>query len=202
MRCCFSTGRAPSVRMLCSRSASLMSTTRMSSAMARNILRMFSACCSSCDRALNLDSFVTPSTRWATSGPKRSSTSEMEYSVSSGTSWSSAAWTASGSSPSSERIWATASGWVMYGSPEARRCGPCASRANRYASPTLVRSASGNRSRSSASMRCSAASSWRSDARGAATRGTEVSRLPRSGLGARTWMDMPSQCTVAPRGHP
>ncbi len=56
----------------------------MSSAMARNILRMFSACCSSWDRALNLDSLVTPSTRCATSDPKRSSTSEMEYSVSSG----------------------------------------------------------------------------------------------------------------------
>ena len=51
----------------------------------------------------------------------------MEYSVSSGTSWSRAAWTASGSRPSSDRIWATASGCVMYGSPDARRCGPCAS---------------------------------------------------------------------------
>ena len=44
MRCCFSVGSAASVRMLWSRSASLMTTTRISSAIARNILRMFSAC--------------------------------------------------------------------------------------------------------------------------------------------------------------
>ena len=38
--------------MLWSRSASLMMTTRTSSAIAMNILRMFSACCSSIVRAL------------------------------------------------------------------------------------------------------------------------------------------------------
>ena len=42
----------------------------MSSAIARNIFRMFSACCCSWLWVLNLDSLVTPSTRWATSGPK------------------------------------------------------------------------------------------------------------------------------------
>ena len=47
----------------------------MSSAIARNIFRMFSACCCSWLWVLNFDSLVTPSTRWATSGPKRSSTS-------------------------------------------------------------------------------------------------------------------------------
>ena len=47
----------------------------MSSAIARNIFRMFSACCCSWVWVLNFDSFVTPSTRWATSGPKRSSMS-------------------------------------------------------------------------------------------------------------------------------
>ena len=77
--------------MLWSRSASLMRTTRMSSAIARNIFRMFSACCCSWLWVLNFDSLVTPSTRCATSGPKRSSTSARLYSVSSGTSWSSAA---------------------------------------------------------------------------------------------------------------
>ena len=97
-------GSAPSVRMLWSRSASLMSTTRMSSAIARNILRMFSACCCSWLSVLNLESFVTPSTRWATSTPKRSSRSASVYSVSSGMSCSSAAWTATGSRPSSARI--------------------------------------------------------------------------------------------------
>ena len=62
--------------MLCSRSASLMSTTRMSSAIARNIFRMFSACCCSWLRVENLPSLVTPSTSWATSLPKRSSMSD------------------------------------------------------------------------------------------------------------------------------
>ncbi len=62
--------------MLWSRSASLMITTRASSAMAMNIFRMFSACCSSVERALpNLLSLVTPSTRRATSRPKRFSMS-------------------------------------------------------------------------------------------------------------------------------
>ena len=42
----------------------------MSSAMARNILRRFSACCSSWVRVLNLLSLVTPSTRRATSAPE------------------------------------------------------------------------------------------------------------------------------------
>jgi hypothetical protein len=59
---CLSDGSAYRVRMLCSRSASLIRTTRMSSAIARNILRMFSACCSSWLWVLNFDSFVTPST--------------------------------------------------------------------------------------------------------------------------------------------
>ena len=63
----------------------------MSSAIARNIFRMFSACCCSWLWVLNLDSLVTPSTRWATSGPNRSSTSARLYSVSSGTSCRSAA---------------------------------------------------------------------------------------------------------------
>ena len=84
----------------------------MSSAMARNILRMFSACCCSWVSVLNLLSLVTPLTRRATSAPKRSSMSSSEYSVSSGMSWSRAAVTATGSSPSSARMRATARGWV------------------------------------------------------------------------------------------
>ena len=90
----------------------------MSSAMARNILRMFSACCCSWVWVLNFDSLVTPSTSRATSGPNRSSTSVRLYSVSSGTSWRSAASTATGSIPRSARIWADAIGWVTYGSPD------------------------------------------------------------------------------------
>ena len=89
--------------MLCSRSASLMITTRTSSAMAMNIFRMFSACCSSIVRALpNLLSFVTPSTRRATSRPKLFSRSAIVKSVSSGTSWRSAAASVSSS------IWSVA----------------------------------------------------------------------------------------------
>ena len=105
------------MRMLWSRSASLMRTTRMSSAIARNIFRMFSACCCSWLWVLNLDSLVTPSTMCAISGPNRSSTSARLYSVSSGTSWRRAAATATGSMPSSARIWAEAMGCVTYGSP-------------------------------------------------------------------------------------
>ena len=101
----------------------------MSSAIARSIFRMFSACCCSWVWVLNFDSFVTPSTRCATSDPKRSSTSPMEYSVSSGTSWSSAAVIAIGSMPSSARICADAMGCVTYGSPEARFWSRCASTA-------------------------------------------------------------------------
>ena len=82
---------------------------------------MFSACCCSWLWVLNFDSFVTPSTSRATSGPNRSSMSWRPYSVSSGTSWRSAAVTATGSIPSSAVIWADAIGWVTYGSPVARR---------------------------------------------------------------------------------
>ena len=60
---------------------------------------MFSACCCSWLWVLNLDSLVTPSTSWATSAPNLSSTSVRLYSVSSGTSWSSAAWIAIVSMP-------------------------------------------------------------------------------------------------------
>jgi len=47
--CCLTGGRLASVRMLCRRSASLMMMTRMSLAIARNILRRFSTCASSLD---------------------------------------------------------------------------------------------------------------------------------------------------------
>ena len=55
--------------MLCSRSASLTITTRMSRAMARNILRRFSAWVSSRLRKSSWVSLVTPSTSNATSSP-------------------------------------------------------------------------------------------------------------------------------------
>ncbi len=115
----------------------------MSSAIARNILRMFSACCSSWEWVLNLDSLVTPSTSRATSGPKRSSTSVRLYSVSSGTSWRSAAWTATGSMPRSATVWALAIGWMTYASPDARSWPAWASTARSKARLTASRSAAG-----------------------------------------------------------
>src|SRR5215472_16847316 len=57
------------VRMLCRRSASLMSTTRMSSIMARTILRTFSACASSEEANSIRLILVTPSTMCATCSP-------------------------------------------------------------------------------------------------------------------------------------
>ena len=101
----------------------------MSWAIASSILRMFSACCCSWLWVLKRDSLVTPSTSWATSGPKCSSTSLSANSVSSGTSWRSAAWIAIGSMPSSATIWAVAIGCVTYASPVARLWPACASTA-------------------------------------------------------------------------
>ena len=47
MRRCFASGSDAIVRMLCSRSASLISRTRMSLAIATSILRSVAACCAS-----------------------------------------------------------------------------------------------------------------------------------------------------------
>ncbi len=55
-------GRYSSVRMLCSRSASLISSTRTSSAMARRSLRRFSACLASLETRSSFFSLVRPST--------------------------------------------------------------------------------------------------------------------------------------------
>src|ERR1700751_6361719 len=68
-------GRCLSVRMLCRRSASLISTTRMSSTMASTILRTFSAWRSSRLARLILSIFVTPSTMWTTCSPNSRRTS-------------------------------------------------------------------------------------------------------------------------------
>ena len=70
MRRCLHSGRAAIVRMLWSRSASLMSRTRMSLAMATSILRMVAACWASLVSNWSRSSLVTPSTMAATSGPK------------------------------------------------------------------------------------------------------------------------------------
>ena len=110
---CFSGDWYCMVRMLCSRSAILISTTRMSLLMAMNILRRFSICASSVEEKLALVSLVTPSTSSATVEPKSFSISSWEASVSSMQSWSSAPRMASMSRPISTTISATARGWMM-----------------------------------------------------------------------------------------
>ena len=106
-------GIAAIVRMLCSRSASLMIRTRRSLAIATSILRMVAACCASFESNWIRSSLVTPSTIAATSAPKLASTSASVISVSSTASCSSAAATVMSSSPRSATIRATASGWLM-----------------------------------------------------------------------------------------
>ena len=97
--------------MLCSRSASLMTSTRMSRDIATIILRIVSACAES--PYLTLSSLVTPSTSWATSSPKSARTCSRVYDVSSTVSCSSAATSVGSVMPMSARIVVTASGWVM-----------------------------------------------------------------------------------------
>ena len=97
--------------MLCSRSASLMTSTRMSRAIATIILRMVSA--SAVSPYFTLSSLVTPSTRAATSSPKSAVSCSRVYGVSSTVSWSSAATRVGSVMPMSARIVVTASGWVM-----------------------------------------------------------------------------------------
>ena len=63
------------VRMLCRRSASLMSRTRMSLAIATSILRSVAACCASLESNWSRSSLVTPSTIAATSAPNSRSMS-------------------------------------------------------------------------------------------------------------------------------
>jgi hypothetical protein len=99
------------VRMLCSRSASLMTSTRGSRDIATIILRIVSACAAS--PYLTLSILVTPSTRCATSGPKSLRSDSRSTPVSSTVSCSSAATRVVVSMPSPASTVATASGWVM-----------------------------------------------------------------------------------------
>src|SRR4051812_29057031 len=133
----------PSVRMLCRRSASLISSTRMSLAIATNIFRTFSACSASLDRNVILSSLVRPSTISATCGPNSFSMSSSVRSVSSTTSCSSALTSVVVSIPRSARIVATPSGWAMKSSPETRFCPACDVSANAKARWISLRSARG-----------------------------------------------------------
>ena len=74
-----SSRRAASVRMLCRRSASLMTMTRMSLDMATNILRMVAACSSVRDSTSMRVILVTPSTSARTCGLKVRSTSSARH---------------------------------------------------------------------------------------------------------------------------
>ncbi len=91
VRVCRAAGSAAIVRMLCNRSASLMTRTRRSFAIATSILRSVAACWASFESKWTRSSFVTPSTIAAASAPKSSSTSSRVSPVSSTASCSSAA---------------------------------------------------------------------------------------------------------------
>ena len=102
----------------------------MSSTIASSIFRKFSACRSSLEANRIALIFVTPSTTWATSGPNSSSIRSIVVRVSSTTSWSSPAATATTSSFMSARKSATARGWMRYGSPEWRTWPLCSKAEN------------------------------------------------------------------------
>jgi hypothetical protein len=120
MRACDAGERACSVRMLCTRSATLRINTRTSVAAAIIILRTVSASAASPQDAFS--SLVTPSTTCATAGPNWSRICSRVSEVSSTVSCSSAATRVVVSIPSSARIRVTATGWVMYSSPLLRIC--------------------------------------------------------------------------------
>ena len=126
---CLAALSAPSVRMLCSRSDSLIMSTRGSFAIATSILRSVAACWACLEAKRTRSSLVTPSTMAATSGPKSSASPTSSTLVSSTASCSSAAAIDVSSRPRSATTPATATGWVMYASPVLRRCPSCASRA-------------------------------------------------------------------------
>ncbi len=104
-------GMKCSVRMLCSRSASLTSSTRMSSDIASSSLRKFSACSVCEDCSSSLLSLVTPSTRRATSPPNSCESSSIVAPVSSTVSCSRPVAIEALSSFHADRMPATSTGW-------------------------------------------------------------------------------------------
>ncbi len=145
VRRCFHSGITDSVRMLCSRSASFMTSTLQSLAIATSILRIVAACCASFESKRSRSNLVTPSTIAATAGPNSAAIWARVTPVSSTASCSSAAAALTVSRPSSAMIVATATGWVMYGSPESRRWDSCALVARTCARRTRSRSSPGRR---------------------------------------------------------
>jgi len=106
--CCFSGESHCSVRMLCSRSASLMMMTRMSLAMESSILRKYSACARAGLSKWSPLMWLTPSTSSATSSPNSRRRSSSVFPVSSTTSCRRPAAMVTESSWSSVRVTATA----------------------------------------------------------------------------------------------
>ena len=116
---CLAGGIYFSVRILWSRSASLIRMTRMSLAIARNIFLRFSAWTSTLSaEQLNCPSLVTPSTSSSTSSPNSCRISSDVITVSSTTSWRRPATIVSLSSSRSARIMATHRGCMIQGSPD------------------------------------------------------------------------------------
>src|SRR5262245_1414776 len=160
IRCCFALGSDEIVRMLWRRSASLMSRTRMSFAMATSILRSDAACCASLESNWSRSSFVTPSTMAATSGPNWSCRSSAVTVVSSTASWRSAAAIVMCARPSPPRIMATPSGCAMYGSPDRRPWSAWATRATSNARSIRAVSAFRCRSRYATTRGATSTSTW------------------------------------------
>ncbi len=119
----------------------------MSSTIASSILRKFSACRCSLDENGIAPSLVTPSTTCAMSWPNTSRMRSMLVSVSSTTSCSSPAATATTSSFRSARMAATSRGCTRYGSPEWRTCPLCSKAEKTYAFRSSSTSASGEPAR-------------------------------------------------------
>ena len=113
MRFWLASGIAATVRMLCSRSPSLMRRTLGSLAIATSIFRIVAACAAWRVSNETRSSLVTPSTIWATAGPKLASSSGNDTAVSSTESWSRAAASVTSSIPRPARTVATATGWEM-----------------------------------------------------------------------------------------
>jgi len=111
--CCFRLGIAPIVRMLCNRSASLISRTLTSLAIATSILRIVAACWASFESNSSRSSLVTPSTIAPTSAPKSATRFSSVSDVSSTASCRSAPASVTSSRPRSARIMATPSGCAM-----------------------------------------------------------------------------------------
>ena len=108
-----SIGMTEMVRMLCSRSASLISRTRQSWAMAMNILRIVAACWASLESNSRRSSLVTPSTTAATLLAELAApATAWSTPVSSTASCSRAAAMVVSSRPRSATMPATAIGWV------------------------------------------------------------------------------------------